>query len=248
MSGGEISVEECKGAHMKTIGLIGGMSWESSREYYRIINEKTREFLGNSSSAKIIMVSLNFAEIEELQHAGDWASLAAILIDAAKTLEQAKSDMVLICTNTMHKLAGEVAGSISIPLIHIADETGKEIQKRGLKKAALLGTKFTMEEDFYRKRLTDGFGLNITIPEEDDRKYVHKVIYNELIDGKIVRESRDRFISIIDGLAALGAEAVILGCTEIPLLIKGEDVSVPVFDTTRIHAEAAVREALRGSD
>ncbi len=230
---------------MKTIGLIGGMSWESSLEYYRIINEKTKQQLGGLHSAKCVMVSVDFHEIEQLQHNNRWDELTQIMVNAGKDLENANADMILICTNTMHKMADDIEKNCSIPLIHIADQTGKVIIKKGLNRVALLGTKFTMEMDFYKGRLKENFGIEVLIPTEEDRDFVHNVIYNELVVGECKKSSRERFVEIIKSLELQGAQGVILGCTEIPLLIDQEDVDITVFDTTLIHAESAVLEALK---
>ncbi len=230
---------------MKTIGLIGGMSWESSLEYYRIINEKVKNELGSFHSAKLVLYSLDFEEIQTLQHEDKWDELTLIMKDAAKTLEKAGADIILICTNTMHKMADDVQDNITVPLIHIADATAESILLNGLKKAGLLGTKFTMEHDFYKKRLTDKFGIDVIIPDESDRDIIHKALYSELCIGEIIESSKKEFLRIIDNLVEKGAEGIILGCTEIPLLVKQSDVSVPVFDTTAIHAEKAVKEALK---
>ena len=230
---------------MKIIGLIGGMSWESSLEYYRIINEQVKEKLGGLHSAKSLMYSVDFDEIEKLQHQGNWKEATKMMIDAAKRLEKGGADFVVICTNTMHKMADDVQNSIKIPLLHIADATAEKIKSQKLKKVGLLGTKFTMEEDFYKGRLIKKYRLNVLIPEEKDRQIVHDVIYHELCLGKINQDSKKQFIRIIQKLVDNGAEAVILGCTEIPLLIQQKDVKVKLFDTTRIHAETAVEYALR---
>ncbi len=232
---------------MKTIGIIGGMSWESSAEYYRIINQIVNQQLGGVHSARIVMYSVNFGEIERLQHLNDWTALTMMMIDAAGRLERAGADLVLIGTNTMHKMAEEVASSIAIPLLHIADAAGAEITRMGLNKVGLLGTRFTMEQDFYRGRLQQRFGLEVLIPDEDGRDLVHRVIYQELVLGVFREESRTAFRGVIGNLAAQGAQGIILGCTEIPLLVKPEDSSLPLFDTTRIHAEAAVGMALAGT-
>ena len=229
---------------MKIIGLIGGMSWESSLEYYRIINERIKEKLGGLHSAKSLMYSVDFEEVEKLQQQGKWDEATKLMIDAAKKLECGGADFVVICTNTMHKMAEEMQQSIKIPLLHIADSTAEKIKAAGYKKIGLLGTKFTMEEDFYRGRLTEKYKLEVLIPDEAERQYVHDVIYKELCLGIIQQNSKNRFKTIIDNLSKRGAEAVILGCTEIPLLINQKNVSVPLFDTTRIHAESAVDFAL----
>ena len=230
---------------MKTIGLIGGMSWESSLEYYRIINEQVKEKRGGLHSAKSLMYSVDFDEIEKLQHQGNWQEAIILMIDAAQRLEKGGADFVVICTNTMHKMAGDVQDNIKIPLLHIADATAEKIKAQGLKKIGLLGTKFTMEEDFYKGRLIYKYGLEVLIPNEEDRRIVHDVIYHELCLGKINQFSKDQFIRIINELVDNGAEAVILGCTEIPLLVKQEDVKILLFDTTRIHAESAVEYSLK---
>jgi amino-acid racemase len=229
---------------MKTIGLIGGMSWESSIEYYRIINEATRDELGGLHSAKSIMYSVEFAEVEALQHAGRWHEAARILIAAAQGLEKAGADFVLICTNTMHKLYDDVQRQIKIPMLHIADATAQVIQAGGLGRVGLLGTRFTMEEDFYKGRLIEKYGLEIIVPTAEEMTEVHRIIYEELCAGKIIAASRQTYIDIIKRVVGEGAEGVILGCTEIGLLVGPEDSSVPLFDTTAIHAKAAVRYAL----
>ena len=220
------------------------MSWESSLEYYRISNEQVKEKLGGLHSAKSLMYSVDFYEIEKLQHQGNWSEATKLMIDAAQRLEKGGADFVVICSNTMHKMADDVQKSINIPLLHIADATAEKIRAKGIKKIGLLGTKFTMEEEFYKGRLIEKYGLEVLIPNEEDRKIVHDVIYNELCLGKINQPSKDQFIRIIDGLVGKGAEAVILGCTEIPLLVKQADVKVLLFDTTRIHAESAVEYSL----
>lgn len=229
---------------MKTIGLIGGMSWESSLEYYRLINQMVKEKLGEPHSAKSIMYSVDFAEYEKLQHEGKWAELTEKMVDISQSLEQAGSDLVLICTNTMHKMAPEVQDSIEIPLLHIADAAADEIKRQNIKKVGLLGTKFTMEEDFYKGRLKEKHNIDVIIPQKKERDKVHKVIYQELISGIINDDSRREFQAIIKNLKARGAEGVILGCTEIPLLIKEKDSVIPVFDTTMLHARKAVEMAL----
>jgi len=229
---------------MKTIGLIGGMSWESSLEYYRIINQKVKKELGWLHSSKCILYSLNFNEIEILQHEGRWDELTKIMIETAKTLEKAWADFILICTNTMHKMAKDVQNNINIPLLHIADATAKIIQKKDIKKVWLLWTKFTMEQDFYKQRLEKKFDLDVLVPNNSDREIIHNIIYNELCLWKIKDDSKKEYIKIIEKLVLDWAEAIILGCTEIPLLIKQEDVKVPLLDTTTIHAENAVLEAI----
>ena len=229
---------------MKTIGLLGGMSWESSIEYYRIINETVKVRLGGLHSAKSIMYSVDFAEIEKLQHAGDWEALTQAMIDAAKRIEMGGADILLICTNTMHKMAPEVADAVGIPLLHIADATAMAVEARGLETVGLLGTRFTMEGDFYRGKLERDHELKVLIPNETNREGVHRIIYDELVKGIIREESRKVYIKVIDDLQKRGAQGVILGCTEIPLLVKQKDVPIPIFDTTTIHAQAAVDWAL----
>ena len=231
---------------MKTIGLIGGMSWESSVEYYRIINEATRDALGGLHSAKSIMYSVEFAEIEALQHAGRWDEAARILVAAAQSLEKGGAEFALICTNTMHKLYDEVQENIKIPLLHIADATAEVIKAGGFSKVALLGTRFTMEEDFYKGRLIEKYDLEVIVPSTNEREEVHRVIYEELCAGKIMASSRQQYARIINRIIGQGAQGVILGCTEIGLLVKPEDSSVPLFDTAEIHAKAAVKYALAG--
>ena len=230
---------------MKTIGLIGGMSWESSIEYYRIINEETQKRLGGLHSARCMMFSFDFAEIEELQMAGDWETATQRMIQAAQQVERGGGECIVICTNTMHKMADDVQRAISIPLIHIADATAQVIQAEPLKTIGLLGTRFTMEDDFYKGRMIDRFGLNVLIPNEKERDRVHRIIYEELVLGVITDDSRQQYQAIIDTLKDDGAEGVILGCTEIGLLIKPEHSSIPVFDTTYLHAVAAVEWALQ---
>jgi aspartate racemase len=229
---------------MKVIGLIGGMSWESTAEYYRIINETVKERLGGLCSAKILLYSLNFAEIERLQREEKWAEATEVMCDAARRVERGGADCLLICTNTMHKMASEVEGAVNIPFLHIADATAREIKKKKIKRVVLLGTKFTMEEDFYKGRLADKYILDVIIPSVEDRNIINQVIYHELCLGKIREESKKQFGRIIERLAAVGAEGVILGCTEISLLIKQQDSPVELFDTTAIHARAAVDFAL----
>ncbi len=229
---------------MKTIGMIGGMSWESSAEYYRIINEKVKEKLGGLHSAKCLMYSVDFAEVEKLQQQAKWGQAAELLIDAAMRLERGGADFLLICTNTMHKVADDIQKNLQIPILHIVDATAEKIQKAAHKKIGLLGTKFTMEEPFYKGRLTEKYQLEVLVPESEERAFIHQVIFQELCLGILKEGSRSRFTQIIESLSDKGAEAVILGCTEIPLLIHQEDVSIPLFDTTQIHAEAAVEYAL----
>lgn len=228
----------------KLIGLIGGMSWESSAEYYRIINELVRDRLGGLHSAKCLMWSFDFAEIEALQHAGRWDDATFEMIKAAQSLERGGADFLLICTNTMHRMADEVQAAINIPLIHIADPTAERIKTAGLKKVGLLGTAFTMEQDFYKGRLINKHGLEVLVPNDDDRKTVHRIIYDELVQGEVQETSRRMYRDVIARLVEQGAEAVILGCTEIMLLVRPEDSAVPIYDTTAIHAEAAVERAI----
>lgn len=223
---------------MKVIGLMGGMSWESSAEYYRIVNQEVRRRVGGAHSAKSLMWSMDFGEIERLQHDGDWASLTARMIEAGG------ADFIVICTNTMHRMTDEVAARVGIPLLHIADPTAARIKEVGFSKVGLLGTAFTMEQDFYKGRLASKFGLEVLVPEDADRKAVHDVIYRELIAGQVNETSRMAYRGVIERLVERGAQAIILGCTEIMLLISAEDSSVPIFDTTEIHALAAVDMAL----
>lgn len=230
---------------MKTIGLIGGMSWESSLLYYQIINQRVKEKLGGHHSAKSLMYSVDFHEIKTLQHQGKWDDATKIMIDSAQKLEAGGADLLVICTNTMHKMAKEVEESVSIPLLHIADSTAHAIVKDGLKKVALLGTAFTMEQDFYKGRLVEKFGLEVIVPDETERMVIHDIIYQELCLGIINEESRQSYIKIINNLSRQGAEAIILGCTEITPLISQHHCSIPIYDTTRIHAESAVDYALR---
>jgi aspartate racemase len=230
---------------MKVIGLMGGMSWESTAEYYRIINETVKERLGGLYSAKILLYSLNFAEIEKLQREGKWAEATEVICDAARRIERGGADCLLICTNTMHKMASEVEEAVKIPLLHITDATARVIKKKNINRVALLGTKFTMEEDFYRGRLAEKYILEVIIPSEEDRNIINQVIYHELCWGKVREESRKQFVRIVQQLAGEGAEAVILGCTEISLLIKQHDSPVELFDTTAIHARTAVDFALK---
>jgi len=229
---------------VKTIGMLGGMSWESTELYYRKINEATKQELGGLHSAPIAMVSVDFQKIEKLQHEGDWAACADILCEKSRQVEAAGADFLLICTNTMHKVATEIENFIGIPLLHIADATAERIRQAGMKKVGLLGTRFTMEEDFYRGRLEQQ-ELEVLVPNEKDRSIVHGVIYEELCQGEIHGRSREECVRIIDELHSRGAEGVIEGCTEIGMLVKQEHVEVPLFDTTAIHAEEAVAEALR---
>jgi aspartate racemase len=232
---------------MKTIGLIGGMSWESSAEYYRILNQGVRDRLGPTASARCLLWSFDFSEIERLQHEGDWSGLTDRMTDAARRLETAGADVLLVCTNTMHRMADAVQQAVSIPLLHIVDPTAARIKTTGLRRIGLLGTAFTMEQDFYKGRLTAMHGLDVLVPDEAGRAAVHRIIYDELVAGVINPVSRAAYRDVIAGLVARGAEGVILACTEIMLLVKPEDSAVPLFDTTALHAHAAVDHALGDS-
>ena len=232
-----------KQGNLKTIGLLGGMSWESTAEYYRLINQGVREKLGGLHSARLVLYSVEFDEIERCQQADDWNKAADILSKAAKKVQKAGADFLLLCTNTMHKVAPQIQKHIDIPLLHIADATAHRLQAAGVQKVALLGTKYTMEQGFYKDRLVAA-GLEVLVPEEGDRDTVHRIIFDELCLGIVANESKEAFLAIIHKLKEQGAEAVILGCTEIGLLIIQEDSPLPVYDTTRIHAEEAVRQAL----
>ncbi len=229
---------------MKTIGLIGGMSWESTVGYYQAINRGVKERLGGLHSAKVVLHSVDFDPIEKLQHRGDWQGAADILRDAARSVEAGGADCVLICTNTMHKVAAEVEQSISIPLLHIADATAEVLVKDGIRKVGLLGTAFTMEQDFYKDRLSSQYGLEVVVPNEVGRKQVHDIIYSELCLGVINASSREVYLRILAELAEEGAEAVILGCTEIGMLVSQDNTTTPLYDTTAIHAARAVNWAL----
>ena len=229
---------------MKTIGLIGGMSWESTLEYYRIINEHTKEKLGGFHSAKVVLYSVDFHEVETWQHQDRWKELTDLMIDAARRVERAGADLLVICTNTMHKMADDVQGSVRIPLLHIVDVTAAEIKRRSIAKVGLLGTRFTMEQDFYKERLRRDHGPEVIIPDEKERELIHGILYNELCLGEIKAASRDAFQKIIAGLVSRGAQGIVLGCTEIPLLVSQKDYDIPLFDTTTIHARAAVDHAL----
>ena len=229
---------------MKTIGLLGGMSWESTVGYYRSINEGVRNALGSLHSAKIAMVSVDFDPIAKLQHEGDWETTGRLLAEAARGIQAAGADFLLICTNTMHKVAPQIEGAIDIPILHIADATADVLLQKGIKTVGLLGTAFTMEQDFYKGRLTDKHGINVVVPNEEDRGIVHDIIYQELCLGKQTADSRAEYVRIIGGLASQGAEAVILGCTEIGMLVNQSDTAVMLLDTTTIHAEKAVEAAI----
>ena len=230
---------------MRTIGLIGGMSWESSAEYYRIINQETNRRLGGVHSAQCLMWSFDFEEIKHLQHEGEWDRLADAMKEAALRLERGGADFIVVCTNTMHRLADAISSTVGIPLLHIADPTAEKIKDAGFERVGLLGTAFTMEQDFYKGRLQQRHGLDVLVPDEDDRRIVHEIIYKELVLGQVRPESRQAYREIIARLIERGAQCVILGCTEIMLLVRQEDSAVPLFDTTTIHAVAAVDEALR---
>lgn len=232
---------------MKTIGLIGGMSWESTASYYQTLNQEIKKQLGGLHSAKIALYSVDFAEIETLQHQDEWDKTADILGNAAKAVEAAGADFFLICTNTMHKVAPQVSQHVAIPLLHIADATAQQLIGNGISKVGLLGTKFTMEQTFYKGRLQDSFNIEVIVPNEHDRNIIHQVIYDELCLGEIKATSRQYYLDIIDKLFREGAQAVILGCTEIALLINQNDTDVPLFDTTNIHAQKAVEYALAQS-
>jgi len=229
---------------MKTLGLIGGMTWHSTVDYYKLINQGVQERLGGSHSAEILMLSLDFAPVEDLQSRGEWEALGQLMAGAARTLERGGAEAIVICANTMHQLAGDVTAAIKVPLIHIADAVAAAVKARGLKTVGLLGTRYTMEMDFYRGRLEAPHGLGVLVPEEPGRTIVHDVIYRELGRGLVRDESRRRYVEIIEALVRRGAQGVILGCTEIPMLIRPEDSPVPIFDTTAIHAAAAVDFAL----
>jgi aspartate racemase len=230
---------------MKTIGLLGGMSWESTLPYYRHINEAVRERLGGLHSARLVLYSLDFHEIEALQRQGDWAAAGTLLADAARRLESAGADFLLLCTNTMHKVADAIEAASALPLLHIADPTAAAIQAAGLQRVGLLGTRFTMEQPFYRQRLEDRHGIQVLVPDEPDRAEVHRVIYEELCRGVVSEVSRQAYRQVITRLVARGAQAVILGCTEIGLLVRADDAEVPLFDTCVLHAQAAAERALR---
>lgn len=229
---------------MKTIGLLGGMSWESTLSYYQSINQSIKTKLGGLHSAKIVLYSVDFAEIEFLQRTGKWEDAAELLADAAQAIEQAGADFFLICTNTMHKVASEIENAVSIPLLHIADTTAEDLQKRHVKVAGLLGTKFVMEEGFYKKRIKDQYGIDVLVPEPEDQGTVHKTIYEELCLGIIRDQARDSFLKIIERLSQQGAEAIILGCTEIGHLVRQSDTPIPLVDTASIHSEMAVELAI----
>lgn len=229
---------------MKTIGLIGGLTWESTVEYYRIINELVSRKLGGTHSAKIILWSFDFQEFDDHMKTGEWASIGEKVSDAADILERAGADLLLICSNTIHKVAEAAGGTVGIPLLHIVDTTAAAIREKGFRTVGLLGTKFTMEEDFYRDRLKVMHGIEAIIPGEEDRRFINRVINDELTFGEILPESRDRFLEIIEKLSKNGAQGVVLGCTEIPLLVQQKHTEVPIFDTMKLHCMAAVEAAL----
>ena len=229
---------------MKTIGLLGGMSWESTVSYYEFVNEGVKNKLGGLHSAKVVLYSVDFDEIEKLQHSGDWEGTALILSDAAKKIQAGGADFLLICTNTMHKVADKIEASIDIPIVHIADATAESLVAGGIKKVGLLGTRFTMSEDFYKGRLKSGFGLEVLVPSEKDQDIVHSIIYSELCLGDVKDDSRKSVLGIIESLGQAGAEAVILGCTEIALLVQQKHTKMPLYDTTTIHAAKAVELAV----
>lgn len=229
---------------MKTIGMIGGMSWESTVSYYQALNEGIKAELGGLHSAKICLYSVDFSEIESLQHQGKWDETAVILSKAAQSVEAGGADCLLICTNTMHKVAPQIEEQITIPILHIADATAEQLLSDGVTKVGLLGTRFTMEQDFYKRRLVDKFGIEVLVPNEGDRDVIHTVIYSELCQGVVSAESRERYLEVVDRLSSQGAQAVILGCTEIALLINQQHTDIPLYDTTKIHADYAVKWAI----
>lgn len=231
---------------MKTIGLIGGMSWESSIEYYRLVNETVNARLGGLHSAEVLMYSVDFAEIEPFQHHEKWTEATARMIEATRHVEDGGADFIVLCTNTMHKTAEGVQKNISIPMLHIADATAAAVRAQGLARIGLLGTRFTMEDDFYKGRLTDRHGLDVVVPAEEERQAVNRIIFDELCLGEVRQPSKERYMEIMESLVRRGAQGIILGCTEIGLLVGAENCSVPVFDTTKIHAETAVEHALEG--
>jgi aspartate racemase len=232
---------------LRTIGLIGGMSWESTLPYYRQINQTIRQRLGGLHSARLVLYSVDFHEIERLQHGGDWQAAGALLAHCARALESAGADFLVLCTNTMHKVAPAIEAAVRIPLLHIADATATEIKQAGFSTVGLLGTRFTMEEDFYQGRLRERHGLQVLVPEVQDREIIHRIIYDELCLGRIVGESRSEYVRIMAELIVQGAQAIILGCTEISLLVVAQDAAVPLFDTTSIHARQAAQWALAAS-
>jgi aspartate racemase len=231
---------------VKTIGLIGGMSWESTVPYYRIVNEEVKKHLGGLHSAKVVLYSVDFHDVEQMQHSGDWDSAGALLADAARSVQAAGADFLVLCTNTMHKVASSIESAVGIPVLHIADGTAEEIRRAGVSRVGLLGTRFTMEQAFYKDRLSQRHGLQVIVPQPQDRETVHRIIYEELCLGRVLDASRNEYRRIMEQLVAQGAEAIILGCTEISLLVGRTDASVPLFDTTAIHARKAAEWALQG--
>ncbi len=229
---------------IKTIGLIGGMSWESSKLYYEFLNTKVKEMLGGSHSAKCIMVSVDFAAIERLTFNGDWPAIGKHMKEAAQQLERAGADVILLCTNTIHLVSHYITENVDIPFIHIARATGQAIRKRSIQKVALLGTKFTMEKDFYTKTLTNDFGLEVVIPDVKSRQVVHDIIYNELVKGQFTKASKEKIVGLIKEFESQHVEGVIMGCTELPILISASDIAIPLFDTGKIHAYQAVEWSL----
>ena len=233
---------------MLTIGLLGGMSWESTLTYYQAINQGVKAKLGGLHSAKIAMLSIDFAELEKMQIEENWSAQAELLVNAALKVEAAGADFLLICTNTMHKVANDVQAAISIPILHIADATAEGLRAAGIQKVALLGTAYTMEQNFYKGRLVNNHGLEVLVPNQHDRSIVHDVIYQELCAGQVLPKSKQEFLRIVSSLANQGAEGIILGCTEIGLLLNQQDTEVRLFDTTLIHAQAAVERAVKQSN
>jgi len=231
-------------AVQKVLGLIGGMSWESSAHYYRMINEQVRDALGGMHSARLLMWSFDFADIEAMQRAGDWAAATRAMVEVAQTLEGAGATALVICTNTMHLMADEVQAAVDVPLLHIADPVGEAIRALGRVRVGLLGTAFTMEQDFYRVRLAQRYGLEVLVPDADDRAQVHRIIYEELVQGRVLEASREVYRAVMQRLVDRGAQAIILGCTEIMLLVGDGDATVPLFDTAALHAQAAARHLL----
>jgi aspartate racemase len=229
---------------MKTMGLLGGMSWQSTNTYYALLNQGIGAALGGLHSARLLLYSVDFDEIEKLQHAGQWAQMGELLAAAAQRVEAGGADFLMICTNTMHKVAPQVEAAITIPLLHLADATGQRLQDDGITRVGLLGTRFTMEQDFYKQRIVDKFGIEVIVPETEDIEIVHKVIYDELCLGTIKDDSRDAYLAVIDRLQDRGAQAVILGCTEIAMLVEQSHSGMPLYDTTTIHCEEAVKLAL----
>ena len=230
---------------MKTIGLIGGMSWESTKVYYELINKKIQQLLGGFHSAKIVLYSVDFAEIELLQHEEKWPELCRLMSDAAQKLEKAGADLILLCTNTMHLCSQSITQNITVPFLHIAEATGEEISYQKINKVGLLGTRFTMEKDFYKTVLNQKFGIDVLVPNSKEREIVHRIIYKELVHGIIREESKVEMKKVIGNLQSKGAAGIILGCTEIPMLVSAGDLNLPVFDTTKIHAEKAAKWATK---